>query len=72
MSDKTKAQTKAQLFEMLAQAVRNTQPQPMGTIRAEPARDERSASKPKTRPASKRAAKTKKAGASATRKQPRR
>ena len=29
MSDKTKTNTKAELLEMLAEAVRNTQPQPV-------------------------------------------
>jgi len=37
MSDKTK--TKAELLEMLAEAVRNTQPQPVGNTQPKPARD---------------------------------
>ena len=37
MSDKTK--TKAELLEMLAEAVRNTQPQPVRNTQPEPVRD---------------------------------
>jgi hypothetical protein len=37
MSDKTK--TKAALLEMLAEAVRNTQPQPVRNTQPEPVRD---------------------------------
>jgi hypothetical protein len=39
MSEKTKARTKADLFEMLAQAVRNTLPQPVQNTQPEPVRD---------------------------------
>jgi hypothetical protein len=66
--------TKAELHEMLAEAVRNTQPQPVNT-QTEPVRDvqpnpERRPRK--TRPAKKRAAKIKGVRASASRKrQPR-
>jgi hypothetical protein len=38
MSDKSIKNTKAQLHEMLAEAVRNTQPQP-GNAQPEPVRD---------------------------------
>jgi hypothetical protein len=67
MSDRTK--TKAELLEMLAEAVRNTQPAP--------ARDaetglKRKTQPRKTRPASNRAAKIKSVRAPASRKQRRR
>jgi len=70
MSDKTKAA----LLEMLAEAVRNTQPQPVGDLQPEPDRDRQLKRKPKTqsrktRPASQRTAKTKNLQASASRKQ---
>ena len=60
MSDKTK--TKAELLEMLAEAVRNTQPQPVA--QPDPARDpqperKRKTQSRKTRPASQRTVKTK-------------
>ena len=44
MSDKTK--TKAELLEMLAEAVRNTQPQPVA--QPDPARDPRPATRTET------------------------
>jgi hypothetical protein len=47
MSDKTK--TKAELLEMLAEAVRNTQPQPARNTQPEPVRDAQS--EPKRKPA---------------------
>jgi len=69
--------TKAELHEMLAEAVRNTQPQPVDT-QSEPARDVQSDSKRKRRPGNtqpsptKRKAKIKSVRASARRKrQPR-
>jgi hypothetical protein len=66
--------TKAQLHEMLAEAVRNTQPQPVNT-QTEPVRDVQPNPKRRprnTRPAPKRAAKIKSVRASASRKrQPR-
>jgi len=46
MSDKKR---KAELLEMLAEAVRNTQPQPVNTQR-EPVRDAQPETKPKTQP----------------------
>ena len=75
MSDKTK--TKAELLEMLAEAVRNTQPQPVRSTQPEPVRDAQPESKRKTqprktRPAPKRTAKIKRVRASAGRKQRRR
>ena len=51
MSDKVIKKTKAQLHEMLAEAVRNTQPQPVRNTRPAPKR--------KTRPAPKRTVKIK-------------
>ena len=56
MSDK---KTKAELLEMLAEAVRNTQPQPVGNTQPEPVRDpqperKRKTQSRKTRPASQR------------------
>jgi hypothetical protein len=66
--------TKAELHEMLAEAVRNTQPQPVNT-QTEPVRDVQPNPKRRprnTRPAPKRAAKIKGIRASAGRKrQPR-
>jgi hypothetical protein len=75
MSDKTK--TKAALLEMLAEAVRNTQPQPVGNKQPKPALDaqperKRKTQSGKTGPASQRTAKTKNVQASASRKQRRR
>jgi hypothetical protein len=57
MSDKSNTKTKADLYAMLAEAVRNTQPQPQ----PEPVRDVQPAPKRKTRarPAPKRTAKIK-------------
>ena len=74
MSDK---KTKAELLEMLAEAVRNTQPQPVGNTQPEPVHDpqperKRKAQSHKTRPASQRTAKIKTVRASAGRKQRRR
>ena len=75
MSDKTK--TKAELLEMLAEAVRNTQPSPVRDTQPDPARDaqpesKRKARPRKTRPAPKRTVKIKSVRASASRKrQPR-
>ena len=46
MSDK---KTKAELLEMLAEAVRNTQPQPVGNTQPEPGRDPQAERKRKTR-----------------------
>jgi len=66
MSDK---KTKAELLEMLAEAVRNTQPQPVGNTQPERKRKTQSR---KTRPASQRTAKIKNVRASAGRKQRRR
>ena len=45
MSD---TKTKAELLEMLAEAVRNTQPQPVGNTQPEPARDAQPPRKRKT------------------------
>ena len=75
MSDKTK--TKAELLEMLAEAVRNTQPSPVRDTQPDPARDaqpesKRKARPRKTRPAPKRTVKIKSVRASAGRKQRRR
>ena len=58
MSDKIKTKTKAELLEMLAEAVRNTQPQPAppANTHHEPAQEIQPR---KTRPAPKRTAKTK-------------
>jgi hypothetical protein len=67
MSDK---KTKAELFEMLAEAVRNTQPQPIGATQPEPIRDAQPELKRKK--ATKGTPKTKKSRASAGRKQRRR
>lgn len=57
--------TKAELHEMLAQAVRNTQPQPVRNEHPEPKRNARPR---KTRPAVTRTAKIKSIRASASRK----
>ena len=75
MSDKTK--TKAELLEMLAEAVRNTQPQPVGNTHPEPVCDPQPQRTRKTqsritRPASQCTAKTKNVQASASPKQRRR
>ena len=68
MSDK---KTKAELLEMLAEAVRNTQPQPVGNTQPEPV--ELSETKlPKTRQRRSAPAKIKTIRASASRKQRRR
>jgi hypothetical protein len=74
MSDK---KTKAELLEMLAEAVRNTQPQPVGNTQPEPVHDpqperKRKTQSRKTRPASQRPANIKNVRASASRKQRRR
>jgi hypothetical protein len=66
--------TKAELHEMLAEAVRNTQPQPVDT-QSEPVRDLQPDPKRKgrprnTRPSPKRTAKNKSVRASASRKRP--
>jgi hypothetical protein len=63
--------TKAELLEMLAQAVRNTQPQPVGNRQPEPVVDERKrkTQSRKTRPTSQRTAKNKNVWAAAGRKQ---
>ena len=55
MNDKTIKKSKAELHEMLAEAVRNTQPQPVPKAQPDPVRN--------TRPAPKRTAKTKSARA---------
>jgi hypothetical protein len=61
--------TKAELHEMLAEAVRNTQPQPQPVdTQPEPVRNRQPAPKRKTRPAPKRTAKIKSARAPARRK----
>jgi hypothetical protein len=77
MSDKTKTKTKAELLEMLAEAVRNTQPQPVRNTQPEPVRDAQPEPKRKTqpgkaRPAPNRTAKIKGVRASASRRQRRR
>ena len=71
MSEK---RTKAELLKMLAEAVRNTQPQPVGNRQPEPVVDERKrkTQSRETRPASQRTAKIKNVRASAGRKQRRR
>jgi hypothetical protein len=63
MSDKTIKKSKAELHEMLAEAVRNTQPQPVN-MQPEPVRDahparEHDPQRRNTRPAPKRTAKIK-------------
>ncbi|HWZ38683.1 MAG TPA: hypothetical protein VNY08_10320 [Bradyrhizobium sp.] len=75
MSDKTK--TKAELLEMLAEAVRNTQPPPVRNTQPEPVGDAQPEPKRKTQPrktalASKRPAKNKSVRGSASSKQRRR
>jgi hypothetical protein len=50
MSDKIAKKTKAELHEMLAQAVRNTQPQPIRDAQPEPVRDVQPEPKRKTQP----------------------
>ena len=74
MSDR---KTKAELLEMLAEAVRNTQPQPVSNTQPEPVHDpqlerKRKAQSHKTRPALQRTAKIKTVRASVSRKQRRR
>jgi hypothetical protein len=64
---KSSTPTKAELHEMLAQAVRNTQPQPVRNEEHEPKRNARHGT---TRPAAKRTAKIKGVRASASRKRP--
>ena len=65
MSDK---QTKAELLKMLAEAVRNTQPQPpIGATQPDPIRDAQPTLKHKTVPAPKRTTKAKNARTSAKR-----
>jgi hypothetical protein len=60
--------TKAELLAMLAEAVRNTQPQPpIGATRPDPIREAQPKLKRKTGPVSKRMTKTKNARASARR-----
>jgi hypothetical protein len=68
MSDK---KTRTELYEMLAEAVRNTQPQPVRNTQPEPARpaQQRKTQPRNTRPAPKRTAKIKSVRASASRKQ---
>jgi len=75
MSDKTK--TKAELLEMLAEAVRNTQPPPVRNTQPDAVSDAQPELKRKTRPrktqpAPKRTVKIKSVRASAGRKQRRR
>jgi hypothetical protein len=77
MSDKIAKKTKAELHEMLAEAVRNTQPQPVRNAQPEPVRTaqpepKRKTQPHKTRPAPKHTAKIKSVRASASRKQRRR
>ena len=71
MSDKAHTKTKAELHAMLAEAVRNTQPQPV-RMQPEPVRDVQPDPKRKrprnTRSALKRTAKIKNVRASASRK----
>jgi hypothetical protein len=69
MSEKTGKKTKAELHEMLAEAVRNTQPQPVRDVQPEP---ERKTQPHKARSAPKPTAKIKTVRASASRKQRRR
>jgi hypothetical protein len=69
MSDKIAKKTKAELHEMLAEAVRNAQPEPVRTAQPEP---KRKTQPHKTRPAPKHTAKIKSVRASASRKQRRR
>ena len=74
MSDK---RTKAELLDMLAEAVRNTQPRPVANRQPEPVLDpqleqKRQSRSRKTQPASQRTAKIKDVRASASRGQRRR
>jgi hypothetical protein len=69
MGEKTGKKTKAELHEMLAEAVRNTQPQPVRDVQPEP---EHKTPPHKTRSAPKHTAKNKSVRASASRKQRRR
>jgi hypothetical protein len=72
MKDKPTKKTKAELLEMLAEAVRNTQPQsPTGTTQADPVRDVQPKLN-KARSAAKRTTKAKSARAPGQRKEPRR
>jgi hypothetical protein len=61
MSDKAHTKTKAELHAMLAEAVRNTQPQPVRNTQPEPVRDAQPEPRRKTRTAPKRTAKIKSA-----------
>jgi hypothetical protein len=66
-------QTKAELLAMLAEAVRNTQPQQqIGATQPDPISQEQPKLKRKTGPVSKRTTKTKNARTSARRKEQRR
>ena len=58
MGDKA-IKTKAELYAMLAEAIRNTQPQPVRNEQPEPVRNTRHAPKRNSRPAPKRTAKIK-------------
>jgi len=71
MSERT-TKTKAELIAMLAEAVRNTQPQPTPAAPSETVRDAPSALKRKKQELPKRAANTKRARASRSGKQRRR
>lgn len=71
MGEKT-IKTKAELYEMLAEAVRNTQSQSVNVRQLGPIRDAQPEADRKARPASKRTTKRRNARASARRKQPRR
>jgi len=69
MSEKIKPKTKAELHEMLAEAVRNTQPQPVHNAHPEPKRKTQPEPVHDTaRPAPKRTAKIKSVRSSASRK----
>src|SRR5277367_5302465 len=74
MTEKIKPKTKAELLEMLAEVVSNTQPQPVHKPQPEPVSNPQPARqrKTQTRPAPKRTAKIKSVRASARRKQRRR
>ena len=65
-------QTKTELLQMLAEAVRNTQPQPIAATQPEQILDAQPEQKRRTRAVSKLTTKTKKSRASARRKQGRR
>lgn len=69
---KSSAPTKADLYQMLAEAVRNTQPQPPSPPPEPPLAVKRVSRPRNTQPAPKRTAKTKRERASASRKQRRR